>query len=240
MHISKGILSAIIIAILGFGVIIGLSVSKKIDSIAYALEDPTVDSSMLDSLYNSVFHRPVDAAGARFHKGRKLRAVLKDLAGSRELRYYGALFKAVKSYEEAVRAPGDLSNEDKQRYLNLIDSALATLIAWVETLPDQSIDKAVVGPTRARQAIREAYQQMNSTAQLKARKGLIRASTNLGDPGNLPLPSTASVSASVPTLILTPILPSTQIPTLTPILVTPTPTPIIIPSPTPPIIIQTL
>src|SRR3989344_4071308 len=62
-----------------------------------------VDGETLDALYDAVFHRPADAGGRGFHLGRDLKDVLRDFRNSQEMRYYGALFKAVKSYEEAQR-----------------------------------------------------------------------------------------------------------------------------------------
>jgi len=136
--------------------------------------------------------------------GKDIKQVLRDINRSDEHRYYSALFKSVKAYEEAVRAPGDMSAEDKQRYLNHIDSALSTLLAWVATLPSQDICKGVVGAEEARQAIQDAYNRMSPEAKAVAEKGLFKALDKLGRPGDLPFPSHRCLVRSTPTPTPTP------------------------------------
>jgi len=146
-----------------------------------------VDPATLDKLYDAAFGRPADSAGKSFHVGRDLSQVLHDINNSEEKRYYSALFKAVKAYEEAVRAPGTLTSEEKERYLKYIDSALATLLAWVETLPEQDICDGAVGIIEAREAIQSAYDKMSPAAKLAAQKGVFKALETL--PKDLPVPS---------------------------------------------------
>lgn len=168
-----------------------------------------VDQETLTDLYRSIFNRPLDS-GADFHIGRNLKMVLHDISNSSELRYYGALFKAVKSYEEAQRSPGQLTAEEKQKHLDLIESALSTLIAWVETLPDQDPCRATITPEQAREAIRIAYEQMNSTAQEKAQFGIFNALKRIGLPSNIDIqarclslrsPSPSPTTSPLPTVI---------------------------------------
>ena len=168
------------------------------------------------------------AGGRGFHLGRNLKDILRDFRGSQELRYYGALFKAVKSYEEAQRAPGTLTAEEKQSYLDLIDSALANLLAWVGTLPDQDACRATVGATEAREAIQRAYDGMSPTAKIAAEKGIFNALRKIGDPSSIKIhPKCLRVSPSPSPSVSPSASPS---PTVSP---TPTPTPTATPSPTP-------
>ena len=179
-------------AVLFIGVVAGFAIARNSSSVAQAEEEKSsgkADHDTLEQIFQSAFGRPVDADGEKFHLGKDVKQVLRDINNSDEHRYYSALFKAVKSYEEAVRAPGDLSAEDKQRYLNHIDSALSTLLAWVATLPSQDICKGVVGAEEARQAINDAFNRMSPEAKLVAQKGLFKALENLGRPNDLQLPS---------------------------------------------------
>lgn len=210
------------IAILAVGVLIGFFITKSSSEKALAVSgSSTVDRDTLEKLYQAVFGRPLDEDGAKFHIGRDLKIVLKDISDSHEHRYYAALFKAVKAYEEALRAPGTISDEDKKRYLDTIDSALATLIAWVETLPEKPICNSTIGPEQAREAIREAYERMNDRAKDSAEHGIFNALTRIGRPHTLPLPVKRC---------LTRILDVSPSPTSTP---TPSPTPSASPSASP-------
>ena len=194
-------------AVLFIGVIAGLVIARDYSSVAQADEEKSsgkADNDTLEQIFQSAFGRPVDEEGKKFHLGKDVKQVLRDINGSDEHRYYSALFKAVKSYEEAVRAPGDLSAEDKQRYLNHIDSALSTLLAWVATLPSQDICKGVVGAEEAQQAIHDAFNRMSSEAKLVAQKGLFKALENLGRPNDLLLPSNRCLVRPTPTVTVTP------------------------------------
>lgn len=186
-------------AVLFVGVVAGLVMARNYSSVVQAEEENNsdkdknnsgkADSETLEGIFQSAFGRPVDEDGRRFHLGKDVKQVLRDINKSDEHRYYSALFKSVKAYEEAVRAPGDMSVEDKQRYLNHIDSALSTLLAWVATLPSQDICKGVVGAEEARQAIHDAFNRMTLESKAVAEKGLFKALENLGRPNELPLPS---------------------------------------------------
>lgn len=210
------------IALVAFG-LLGWSFALNKGGEAKAESETTVDNDTLDALYDAVFHRPADAGGRGFHLGRNLKDVLKDFRNSTEMRYYGALFKAVKSYEEAQRAPGALTAEEKQSYLDLIDSALSNLLSWVATLPDQDACRATVGVVEAREAIQAAYDNMSPAAKAAAEKGVFNALKQLGKPRLLKVhpkclrtvtPS-ASPTAS-PTATPTPTASPTATPTATP------------------------
>ena len=157
-----------------------------------------VDESLLARIYSTVFHRPLDK-GAKFHLNKDIDVVLNDVESSEEQELYGALFEALKAYEEAIRAEGELSEEDKEKYLDMIDQALAQVVAWAEELPEQPSEDRVIGPERARQAIFEAYSRMNATARENARGGLMRALQNLDSPEELPLPGDYDISLTVET-----------------------------------------
>jgi hypothetical protein len=183
-----------------------------------------VDEETLRMLYETVFHRPVDVGGRGFHLGRDLKDVLRDFMNSDEMRYYGALFKAVKAYEEAQRAPGTLTEAEKQSYLNLIDSALSNLLAWVSTLPDQEPCAAVIGVIEAREAIQAAYDNMSPAAKAAAEKGIFNALKQLGKPK---LITVYPKCLRTPTPSVSPTASPTASPTLTPspTVTSPTPTP---------------
>ncbi len=197
-------------AVLVVGMTVGFLMTRDLSKRANAQSGTTVDGETLDALYDAVFHRPADAGGRGFHLGRDLKDVLRDFRNSQEMKYYGALFKTVKSYEEAQRAPGALTEAEKQSYLDLIDSALSNLLAWVATLPDQDACKATVGATEAREAIQNAYDNMGPAAKAAAEKGIFNALKQLGKPRLLTIYQKCLQSSVSPT------------PTATP---TPTPTP---------------
>lgn len=223
MNISKKLAVGTAIAVLVVGMSVGFFVSRMPIGTIYAhdnddgeidnVDDETVDGETLDELYDAVFHRPADAGGRGFHLGRRFKDVLRDFKNSQELRYYGALFKAVKSYEEAQRAPGVLTEVEKQSYLDLIDSALSNLLAWVATLPDQDACKATVGATEAREAIQAAYDNMSPAAKAAAEKGIFNALKQLGKPRLLAIHPKC---LRTPTPSATPTASPTAIPTAAP------------------------
>lgn len=198
---------------------VGFFLTRNYGDMANAQSGTAVDGEMLDDLYDAVFHRPADAGGKGFHLGRDLKDVLKDFRNSQEMKYYGALFKSVKSYEEAQRAPGTLTDAEKQSHLDLIDSALSNLLAWVATLPDQDACKATVGATEAREAIQAAYDGMSTSAKAAAEKGIFNALKQLGKPRMLAIHPKC---LRTPTPTVSPTLTPTATPTATS---TPTPTP---------------
>jgi hypothetical protein len=191
MYITKKVGVVVLSLTLFAGAVVGVILTDNTGQSVSAHEETAtnaaVDTDTLTQLYDAAFGRPLDD-GAKFHIGKDIKTVLRDINYSPERRYYAALFKAVKSYEEALRAPGTMSDADKKAYLDAIDSALATLIAWVETLPEKPICDAVISPERAREAIKEAYDGMNPTAKVAAERGIFNASANIGKPGNLTLP----------------------------------------------------
>ncbi|MDP3792515.1 MAG: hypothetical protein Q8Q89_02175 [bacterium] len=190
--------------ILAIGIVIGLAggfvIAHNTNNKAFAETANIVDQPTLEGLYKAAFGRPLDDE-AGFHIGRDLNMVLRDINNSPEKRYYSALFKAVKSYEEAIRAPGQISAEDKARYLETIDSALAILIAWVETLPERPICDGIVRPEEAKEAILEAYQGMASnTARVAADKGVFGSGGggHVGAPSSLRLPDSRCFATPKP------------------------------------------
>jgi len=224
MNFKKNSIYLLIVALAAFG-LLGWSFALKGNDMARAVTGTAVDGETLDALYDAVFHRPADAGGRGFHLGRDLKDVLRDFRNSHEMKYYGALFKAVKSYEEAQRAPGTLSETEKQSYLNLIDSALSNLLAWVATLPDQDPCKATIGVTEAREAIQAAYDNMSPAAKAAAEKGIFNALKQLGKPRLL---TVYPKCLRTPTPTASPTVSPTAMPTPTE-----TPTPTATPAPTP-------
>jgi hypothetical protein len=222
---NKNIILAIVM--LGAGLLAGTIIGAK--SSVFADTSEPVDSVTLDLLYSAVFHRPADIAGKNFHLGRDIKLVLRDFNNSPESTYYGALYESVKAYEEAQRAPGTLSDSEKQSYLDLIDSAMSNLVAWVGTLPDQDPCNATIGPLQARTAVQNAYDQLASAGKTSAEFGLLNASRRIGPPSSIsvfskcavtptPSPSTAATVSPTPSVTPTPTptLSITPTPTLTP------------------------
>lgn len=155
---------------------------------ANAQTECTVDRALLSRIYNAIFHRPLDS-GADVHVGRPLDVVLSDIENSQEHTVYTGVVRATKALEEARRAPGAMSSADLENYKKIVDSALSNMAAWADTLPEQAISNAVVGPDQARQAIQKAYDSMNPTAKAAAEYGLFNALERLGRPGDISLPS---------------------------------------------------
>lgn len=155
----------------------------------------TVDNNLLTKLYDTVFHRPLDA-GAIGYEGRDVNFVLDQLKGAQEHKMYTAIFKSVKALEEAQRETGELSTGNSNLYLDIVDSAISQVNQWAKTLPEHATaaDK-VVGPEHARTAIQDAYDSLNATAQQAAHFGIFQAQKNLGVPSSLPLPGTADTTA---------------------------------------------
>ena len=232
MNISKKLVAMMVAAVLVVGLTVGFFVARGSIGTIYARnndnddgEIDNVDEGELDDLYEAAFHRPADADGKKFHLGRNLKDVLKDFNNSQEMRYYGALFKAVKAYEEASRAPGTLTDVEKQSYLDLIDSALSNLLAWVATLPDQEACKATVGATEAREAIQRAYDGMSPAAKTAAEKGIFNALKKLGRPNLLSIhPKCLRTVTPSPSVSASPTASPTATPTASPT-ATPTATP---------------
>lgn len=179
------------VAVFAFGFFLG----GGTDSVS-AQTTCTVDRALLHRIYSAIFHRPLDS-GADFHVGRPLDIVLSDIENSSENIEYSALFKAMKALEEAKRAPGQLSNTDTENYKKIVDSALSQVSAWADTLPEQALDKSVVGPDHARAAVQRAYDHLNPTAKAAAEFGLFNAQTRIGHPDVLPLPVERKVCIQV-------------------------------------------
>lgn len=202
MYMSKKASIGMIVAVLFFGMGMGLIMAREAATMALADESDSskVDRDDLEQIYQAAFGRSPDDDGQRFHLGKDLKQVLRDINNSDERRYYAALFKSVKAYEQAVRAPGVLSDADKQIFLNNINTALATLIAWVETLPEQDICRGVVGAEEARQAIQQAFDRMSPAAQAIAKRGIFKALDNLGEPKDQRLPLLRCLATPTPSV----------------------------------------
>lgn len=186
MDLKKNIAVYSVITALAVVAIIGWSIAFHRGDQASAENktsgDSNVNREQLDALYEDVFHRPADVEGVKFHLGKDLGQVLRDFKNSKEQRYYGALFKAVKAYEEARRAPGTLTVDEVKSYKALIDSALSNLLAWADTLPDQNPCKASVDPEEARSAIEEAHNLLDSNGRNKSEHGFNDENEVIGSP----------------------------------------------------------
>lgn len=188
MFISKKILYLCFMAFIGMGILTGIILSGSLGKTASAENSCLVDEDTLTELYEAIFHRPLDA-GAYSHMNRELNMVLNTIQASEEHLQYTAMFKAMKAYEEGKRAPGEISEQEKAQYKNIIDLSLSTINAWAGTLPEQAEADAVVGPVQARNAIQNAYQNMDSGAQQNAQFGFFNDSEQIGPASNLSLPN---------------------------------------------------
>ena len=188
MFISKKILYLCFMALIGMGMLTGMILNGSLGKTANAENSCLVDEDTLTELYESIFHRPLDA-GAYSHMNRELNMVLNTIQASEEHVQYTAMFKAMKAYEEGKRAPGEISEQEKNQYKNIIDLSLSTINVWAGTLPEQAEADAVVGPVQARNAIQNAYQNMNQIAQQNAQFGLFNSSQRIGPASNLSMPN---------------------------------------------------
>lgn len=188
MFISKKNLYLSVLVLMGIGIMFGIILNGSLGKKANAESVCIVDEATLIELYDSIFHRPLDA-GAYTHMNRELHTVLNTIQASEEHLQYTALFKAMKAYEEGKRAPGDISEQEMAQYKNIIDLALSTINAWAGTLPEQAAADAVVGPVQARNAIQSAYQNMNAGAQQSAQFGFFNSSQQIGPASALSLPN---------------------------------------------------
>lgn len=210
MFESKKVIITLVCAVLFVGVVAGFSIARNLSPMAQADNKNRqsnygqVDKATLEQLYLAAFGRPIDTDGLKFHLGKDLKQVLRDITNSNERKYYGALVMSVKSYEDAIRAPGTLSADDTAKYKAFINSALSTLIAWVETLPDQDICKSTAGITEARAAIQAAYDSMSPAAKAAAEKGIFNALEKIGGPKNFDLPLKRCSVTPTPSLTPTP------------------------------------
>ncbi len=187
MNFKKNVVVYSVVSLLSILTVIGWSLAfSRGDSVNAANETSDdgakVSRQELDALYQDVFHRPADEEGIKFHLGKDLKQVLRDFQNSDEQRYYGALFKAVKAYEEARRAPGTLTAEEISGYKTLIDSALSNLLAWVDTLPDQNPCLAPIDSEDAREAIQQAHEMLSSVAKDRSEHGFHDENEMIGEP----------------------------------------------------------
>lgn len=224
-----GVVALAVFGAIGWSLAIGNSRQANADSTS------SVDKTTLQELYDAIFHRPADAGGLSFYTGKDLKTILHDFRNSDEQKHYGALFMAVKAYEEAQRAPGTLSDAEKQVYLDLIDSALADLNAWIATLPDQDPCKATIGILNARMHVQENYDRLNAAGKTKANFGLLNALKHIGNPGDIDAEDhdiSRRCTSPSPSVTPTPSVSATPTPTPS-VSETPTPTPSTSESPTP-------
>ncbi len=187
MFISKKLFYLSFAVFAGIGLLAGLTISGSFGESAKAENSCTVDEEILTELYESIFHRSLDA-NALGHVGQDVNTLLESIQASEEHMQYTGLFKAMKALEEAKRLPGDLAEEEEEQYKDIIDSALSTVGSWADTLTEQAEEDAVIGPEQARNAIQNAYNNMNATAQQHAKFGLFNALEQIGPPSDLPIP----------------------------------------------------
>lgn len=168
------------------GFLLGVGLTYK-NPTASAQDTCTITETQLTEIYDAIFHRPLDAS-ARGYINRDLEFVLGELSGSQEHTMYSGLFTATKALENARRESGDITANDEDDYIDIVDSALSHIDEWAKTLPEQARADAVVGPVQARNAIQAAYNNMNAIARQAAEYGLFQAQERIGQPSDLPTP----------------------------------------------------
>ncbi len=184
--ISLSLVIVVGIGLLLGGFLLGASLTYK-NPTASAQDSCTITETQLTEIYNAIFHRPLDA-GARGYINHGLEFVLGELSRSQEHIMYSGLFSATKALENARRESGDITANNENDYIDIVDSALSHIDKWAKTLPEQARADAAVGPEQARNAIQAAYNNMNAIAQQAAEYGLFQAQERIGKPSDLPTP----------------------------------------------------
>jgi len=184
--ISLSLVIVVGIGLLLGGFLLGAALTYK-NPTASAQDSCTITEEQLTEIYDAIFHRPLDA-GALGYVNHGLDFVLGELSRSREHAMYSGLFAATKALENARRESGDITTSDENDYLDIVDSALSHINEWAKTLSEQARADAAVGPEQARNAIQEAYRNMNTIAQQAAEYGLFQAQKRIGKPSDLPTP----------------------------------------------------
>lgn len=184
--ISSSLAIVLGVGLLLSGFLLGVALTYK-NQVASAQDTCTITQERLTEIYNAVFHRPLDT-GAFGYINRDLDFVLDELSGSQEHTMYSGLFAATKALENARREPGNITTNDEDDYIDIVDSALSHIDEWAKTLPEQAKADAVVGPVQARNAIQAAYNNMEPIAQQAAQYGLFQALKAIGKPSDLPTP----------------------------------------------------
>jgi len=168
------------------GFLLGATLTYK-NPIVSAQDTCPITEEQLTKIYDGIFHRPLDANSLGY-VNYGLDFVLDELSGAQEHTMYSGLFSATKALENARREPGDIGTNDENDYIDIVDSAFSHINEWAKTLPEQAKADAVVGPEQARNAIQEAYRNMNATAQQAAEYGFFQAQKRIGQPSDLPTP----------------------------------------------------
>jgi len=184
INLSLAIVLGIVLLFGGF--LFGVSLTYK-NPVASAQGACTLNQEQLTEMYNAIFHRPLDA-DAFGYVNHDLEFVLGELSRSQEHIMYSGLFAATKALENARREAGNITANDEDDYIDIVDSALSHVNEWAKTLSQQNRADATVGPEQARNAIQEAYRNMNTIAQQAAEYGLFQAQKRIGQPSELPVP----------------------------------------------------
>lgn len=185
-RISLSLAVALGLGFLVGGFFLGTAFMYK-NPIASAQNTCQISQEQLTKIYDSIFHRPLDA-DALGYVNQSLDFTLDQLSGSQEHIMYSGMFNAIKALENARREPGDVTTTDENDYLDIVDSALSHIDQWAKTLPEQVKADAAIGSEQAISAIQAAYDSMNDTAQAAAQYGLFQAQEVIGLPSSLPTP----------------------------------------------------
>lgn len=146
-----------------------------------------VDSGLVAKIYDAVFHRPVDEAG-KSYIGQTVGFMIDEMAKSQEHRMYTSMFTSMKAQEEAERQPGDMSETDKTKFRNMLDSAMSNITQWSKTLPEQAATKAIIGPEHAQEALNFAYSMIPTQFRDAAKKSFFDPTKVLGAPSEFQIP----------------------------------------------------
>ena len=147
----------------------------------------TVDEGLVKKLYDAVFKRPLDEGG-RGYIGQKIGFMIDEMAKSQEHKMYTAMFKSMKALEEAERQPGDMTEADKSKFRNMMDSAMSNITSWSKTLPEQAAAKAVIGPEHAKEALNFAHSIIPEKFREEAKKSFFDPTKLIGAPTDFVIP----------------------------------------------------
>ncbi len=188
LKIIKNNIKPLSFFLLGFFIATGIALSFVPNLTTAQQSDCQMTQENVENLYQAIFHRDMDT-DAEDYIGHQFSFVVQQMQQSQEQTKYNALYKSMKSLEEAQREPGEISEENQQIYKDYIDQSAAIINEWAKTLPEQASEDKVIGPEQAREAIQNAYQNMNQIAQQACEQGLLQAQRQIGKPSDLPTPS---------------------------------------------------
>ncbi len=152
-----------------------------------------VDKALVEKIYDAVFKRPIDNAGLAY-VGYDVGFMIDEMAKSQEHKMYTAMFTSMKAMEEAERQPGEMTEADKAKFRNMMDSSMSHITSWSKTLPEQAATKAIIGPEHAQEALNFAHSMIPKQFQDMANKSFFDPTKLLGAPTDIAIPTQFKLS----------------------------------------------